>query len=334
MPSITPSSCHLLPIELWTEIFIYLPREAVAVMSFTHGFFHPVSRPLLFQELTFHPYIFIPGYDAASASHTLPDPAEVDDALQRLQFWSSSEIASFVRTCIVTPWPHSRRTPRPVDPYILLTALFDSLPRFTSLRHLSLHGVPFTPTVMAKLSLLPSLSVLEVKHSIATEGRLLDSAELATLRIANFRFNQNPDAAVNHWFPSLCPDTLHRLDLMYSERLLNHIEGAHEFSRVQTLKIDMGRHSKKSLNLGRFLSKFPAIKQLEVSLWRIEDPQDIFAQLTEPHHLTSLRVGLPSFDTRYLEALCAVFPGLMDLHIRTFVELDNWSQSPENSSPN
>ncbi|KAF8206877.1 hypothetical protein K438DRAFT_1483360, partial [Mycena galopus ATCC 62051] len=80
------------PNELWLEIFRSLPRDTLKALSLTS--FKGISRPLLFTHLDFHPYTLYSGEVVL-----LPRKTEVNRSLERLDFWSSDEIARHVRSC-------------------------------------------------------------------------------------------------------------------------------------------------------------------------------------------------------------------------------------------
>ncbi|KAJ7323554.1 hypothetical protein DFH08DRAFT_969104 [Mycena albidolilacea] len=96
----------------------------------------------------------------------LPSAAEVDRYLERLAFFSSTEIAPFVRYCDVSvreSWQISPSSdPLSADtPYILLDALFDRLEQFPGLQLQARH-IHFTHVRADILCGLPTSSGLRI----------------------------------------------------------------------------------------------------------------------------------------------------------------------------
>ncbi|KAJ6630540.1 hypothetical protein B0H10DRAFT_833176 [Mycena sp. CBHHK59/15] len=132
-----------IPDEMWSEIFAHLPRDALVHVHLAQWRFHCISRPLLFSEFSFHPKNVkrLPG---TTSRVELSQEELVDLVLQRLEFWSSSGIALFIRTCRVIGWRNSAVH----NPYPLLAAFFISFPRFTNLFRLYMIKVQYNQIFM------------------------------------------------------------------------------------------------------------------------------------------------------------------------------------------
>ncbi|KAJ6498878.1 hypothetical protein C8R45DRAFT_797285, partial [Mycena sanguinolenta] len=81
--------------ELWIdEIFPGLPRDTIKALSLTSEMFRDLSRPFVFAHFVFHPYAV-----GTERDIILPPNIMVDRALERLEFWTSTDIAPHVRSC-------------------------------------------------------------------------------------------------------------------------------------------------------------------------------------------------------------------------------------------
>ncbi|KAJ6457365.1 hypothetical protein C8R45DRAFT_1033500 [Mycena sanguinolenta] len=372
------------PEEIWSEIFLHLPRAALPQVNLTQRTFHHIVHPLLFRHLEFHPYNCLAGYSSVNCPPSglgIPDEEHVIFLLQRLQFWSSSDIAPLVRTCRVSNWSKAAIPPngwifrRTDDPYILLNAFFDALPRFTALHHLALTKVHFTQSGLKQLGLLRCLVNFEVLLCSIADGRVVDIGDLTPLHATQVTFRRHDvfsEGCVEHWVPLLNPQILTHLDLAHIPAVLSQIRASTgTFPSVKSLKITMDLCVP---SWARILSKFPAIEVLDISRLRFCGYDKVSEPHVPPHGLltalreytgpeellqflvpipTLRRVTLPKWCTRtfddlvqfgvtgtvnnvsslkvnivnpatvkfYFEAVCAVcivFPGLAELHVKIF----------------
>ncbi|KAJ7145637.1 hypothetical protein C8R44DRAFT_896735 [Mycena epipterygia] len=269
-----------IPSEIWAEIFTGLPREALL--------------PITLAQWSFHP---------------LPEADHIDRYLQRLQFWSSAEIAPLVRTCRVTQWPpglkyawHWQYGTTMDNPFILLEALFDSFPYFTNLRHLLFNDIHFTQIGMENLCLLPKLTTLEVYYCTVAEEAVVST--LVPLHLSEFRLAQHVHRnSVDHWVPWVCAGTLRHLHIPYNERLFTRLEDHPSFPSVRLLKIDLN-HETTSRDLV-LISKFTGVEVLIIhgslhfgDSWepphlRLRDWTSL-KKYTGPHQLLHLLLPIPS----------------------------------------
>ncbi|KAJ7304778.1 Fungalysin metallopeptidase-domain-containing protein [Mycena albidolilacea] len=150
------------PEELLLEIVQHLPKEALQHVSLAHRTLWRISRPFLFADFVFHPY----GMDRVRWPWhpvCLYDEAQ-DREIQRLDFWSSPEIAPFVWSCSVIPL--SSREWAKQEAVNMQTALlrifFKRLPHFTGIHHFHACMVRFTRTGLANVCGLPRLARLQI----------------------------------------------------------------------------------------------------------------------------------------------------------------------------
>ncbi|KAJ6542617.1 hypothetical protein B0H19DRAFT_303964 [Mycena capillaripes] len=265
-----PAANHLLefvPDEIWSEIFKFLPHDTLIHLHIAESRFHRIARPLLFHEFDFHPY-GLTGRTNVTECHpsafALPQEQHVAFLLQRLKFWSSKEIAPFIRICRITPWSFTAETYRSLgweicnltSPIVVLLAFFHSLPRFTNLRHLVARYVPFDGIGIQNLSLLPKLSRVEIKwcliiHSTPTQ-----------LSLSSFSLTTTHQSTGNTWLPILRTDTLRSLDIpLHNEPLIAQICAGGPFPRVTDLRIEVAEPTLSHL---RILPKFPATETLNI----------------------------------------------------------------------
>ncbi|KAF7340992.1 hypothetical protein MSAN_02084600 [Mycena sanguinolenta] len=263
--------------------------------------FHRIAHPLLFRDLEFHPYVCLAVTNCPPSGLLVPEEERISSLFHRLQFWSSPDIARLVRTCRVSDWSNEdvilpncgtngRTFRRAEDPYILLTAFFDALPRFASL-----------PT-----GLLRNLRILEVNLCSVVQGEVVDTGELASLHVTQFTFRHHPVAepCVENWVPLLNPLILTHMNLAYNEGVLAQIVQATTttFPCVRSLNITM-RLSLPSWS--QILSKFPAIEVLQVKRFRcdnaVSEPREPLRELlpalskyTGPAQLLQFLVPIPT----------------------------------------
>ncbi|KAJ7451545.1 hypothetical protein FB451DRAFT_1283545 [Mycena latifolia] len=282
-----------IPAELLDEIVVHFSpttdRETLRHLSLTNRRFHRVSHPLLFANFKFHPYSVVQNtyyfVDMAPEDLILPLEPVLNRARQRLEFWVSEKIATCVLECEVDPldFEYSGRTPPPgEDPYALLAAFFQALPRFVNLQHFSGFHVHFTRIAMMNLCTLPKLSTVSIKMCHVATGEILDPpSKMLELDVLTFCDSRKLGA---WWFRALCLNTLRVLDLGVSEALdQDFFFGAHSsvprFPNVHTLRIDLRRWTEPSHLFS--LSKFPAVKSLTLAHWLglSLDPPDLSPEL-------------------------------------------------------
>ncbi|KAJ7644749.1 hypothetical protein FB45DRAFT_784736, partial [Roridomyces roridus] len=156
------SHCERVPNELWLDIFQLLPRSSIKHIYATDRKFANASRALLFRHLVFHPYLI--RHASWDPGLALPASPLLQIELERLEFWSSDEIALLVRECTVAPRSREETEAEPVpledadSPHILMTLFLDRLGKFTGLKKLFASKVKFTQVGLATLCQLPLLT--------------------------------------------------------------------------------------------------------------------------------------------------------------------------------
>jgi hypothetical protein len=115
-------SRQIFPNELWLEVTAHLPPPAVRNLSSTHRALYDIARSLGFTELKLYPY----PYDLQ------PLKEQIDDALQRLSFYSSPKTAPNVRSCTARShyerWQGSAQLDDEKSPHILMNAFSNAFP--------------------------------------------------------------------------------------------------------------------------------------------------------------------------------------------------------------
>ncbi|KAF7349167.1 L-aminoadipate-semialdehyde dehydrogenase [Mycena sanguinolenta] len=214
----------IFPTELWLEVFSRLPPAAHRSLSSTHRTLYDIARPLGFTEFTLYMY----PYDLQ------PEKAQLDDALERLRFWTSPRIAPHVRSCTTSQnmdWQGAWG--EQTDEHVLISAFFERLPRFTGLERLHADDIRFTRTGITNLCGLPALTYVGVSGWTIPPLEHMDPA--LTLRVAGF-LARHGYLMNNTWFSLLSRDTLRELEL-YKPLALASSE-VQFFPNVHTLRIE------------------------------------------------------------------------------------------------
>ncbi|KAJ6525227.1 hypothetical protein DFH09DRAFT_1371933 [Mycena vulgaris] len=266
------SSVHI-PTELWDEVVGHfspgVDHDTLKHLTLTNRCLHHLSRPLLFTNFKFQPYtVVISIHGMYTGDLLLPLAPELDRARQRLEFWASEAIARHVLHCDVQPLEFEesgRVPPAGEDPYTLLAAFFDFLPRFVNLQHFGGFHVHFTRATVMNLGVLQKLSSVSIDSMcLVADDEILDPPS-KLLKLNVFGFANNDQG--HWWFRALCPDTLRVLQMDISD-LVDHsffYKSLTRFPNVHTLNITLGRIM-GSQHLTQ-LSKFPAVKDLTLTEW-------------------------------------------------------------------
>ncbi|KAJ6525238.1 hypothetical protein DFH09DRAFT_1329048 [Mycena vulgaris] len=338
-----------LPVELWDEVFTHLSREDLQHVHLVDHLFHRLSNPLLFRTVTFHfdkiatprsdeQYDFSPDEQSDSSSDEQddspavvpPTPAEVavvENALMRLEVWSSPAIAPLVRVCtILAP------SPRRFGPYALpetglpcpFLVFFHALPNFTSLREFTASHIRFCDVDVAHVCLLPNLAKMD------TRSCTMMNHSPFKLDVSHFSFRGNAFYADtgDQWIRALRPDTLQSLSIQ--RKLIRYITDLeYTFPHVNTLIFEGSDLSTIAESLP-LLSKFPAVQTLtmtseeaipagtnpDVSVSELPSIRNFtgpwgllrFLSLSHLHHLTLTDSSFPDFvsELRKIQILNSV----------------------------
>ncbi|KAJ7644746.1 hypothetical protein FB45DRAFT_1116466 [Roridomyces roridus] len=272
------SARERVPTEIWLEIFGHLPRSSLKQTSLTQREFKIPSRTLLFDHFRLQPYA---SHYARSGAvpHT---PAVVQRNLERLDFWSSAEIAPLVREYSIaveqiTDLPAKTDT----SPFVVLAAFFDRFERLTGLKKLSAQGVHFSQTGVIGLCRSSVLVDLEVKHCYIMPGERIDTTGLQ-LRLSRFRYSHpwsgtRPNPAdvekPDLWIPLLHPEHLRVLHVWVDPQLKVMSETmalGPTFPHVHKLitSVDPGTLARNRLAW----DKFPGVRTLDLMAWGYRIP--------------------------------------------------------------
>ncbi|KAJ6563819.1 hypothetical protein B0H19DRAFT_73010 [Mycena capillaripes] len=222
---------ELLPEELWIEILQDLPKETLQNVALSHRTLRRISRPFLFVTLVFHPYavayisqdIDRVRWPEAEEPMLLSEEAQGHE-LERLNFYSSTEIAPLVRTCRLSPVLAEAWAENELDmATALLTAFFERLPQFTSIRYLHAYMVRFTQTGLENLCLLPALSRLEIILGTIVEPINCYSLHLDRVTSFQLRHAHHSIPIFDSWMRLLRPTQLVELYLGLGSRLFADI---------------------------------------------------------------------------------------------------------------
>ncbi|KAJ7749625.1 hypothetical protein B0H16DRAFT_868341 [Mycena metata] len=190
--------------------------------------------------------------------------------MERLEFWTSTEIAPFVRICDVRPYPPSHPSHpdccRTDEPYILLFSFFERVVRFTNLRLLSFIGVHFTQTFLTNLCRLPELTTLSVTNYAAALGHDIDFSQVKFQNLLELSLHDRiPGEGTDHshWLRLLRPEFLTRLSIRLHSSHISEIDRRPSFPHVTKLTLTLATSS-QTPDIRRFLSKFPALRILEI----------------------------------------------------------------------
>ncbi|KAF7336035.1 L-aminoadipate-semialdehyde dehydrogenase [Mycena sanguinolenta] len=253
------------PAELWLEVCSHLPPAARRSLSSTHRTLYDIARPLGFAEFTLYTY--------PNGFH--PRRAQLDDALERLRFWTSPRIAPHVRLCFTREvthlWQRSTSAQKDHSEHVLITAFFERMPHFTGLERLHADGIRFTRTGTINLCGLPALRYLEVSGRTTLIQEHVDPA--VTLRVANMKMRLDYPTE-NAWFSVLSRDTLRELNLPYALALAK--SDVTPFPNVRTLRTgglpDM-------IHAVQIFSKFPNLRSFSSpygdTLWNLTPAQEL-----------------------------------------------------------
>ncbi|KAJ7840149.1 hypothetical protein B0H13DRAFT_2101217 [Mycena leptocephala] len=295
--------------ELWLEIFNYLPRDTLKDISLAHHNFCRITRPLLFAHFDFHPFALGP-----NGTLFLPSAAEVAISLERLEFWSSDEIAPLVRSCDLTPC-HQIPLFDAATPYVLFNTFFERITRFTGLRRLRSRNIHFTSTAVANLCLMSSLAILHVDH--------FEVAAMITR-----------EDGLDHWIPLLSPEHLRELSITCNLGLFS--ENRRNLCDVGWGVLAAGSDSEPRTH---HREPFPALKEYTGHLEALPIflPRDTLTRVTlflcssqhvirqlqshsAPLNITSLDAKFSTFDHATLGTLVGLLPRLTELRIRIILD--------------
>jgi hypothetical protein len=236
------------PNELWLEIFSHLPPDALINLSSTDRALYAIARPLGFTEFRLKPY----PYDYN------PPPALLDAALQRLNFWSSPQVAPHVRLCTArhytVGWDGSQVMNDDKAPHVLMNAFFENLPKFTGLQQLYTERTEFTQLGVTNLCALPALTLLDISASKVAHGERINPASL-TLHVSTFLGRMDWDHMNDLWISLLSRDSIRELNIDPMALAKPEVQ---PFPNVHTLTVENSYI--RTSDILAISTKFPALR--------------------------------------------------------------------------
>ncbi|KAJ7612895.1 hypothetical protein DFH06DRAFT_1344808 [Mycena polygramma] len=224
--------------------------------------------------------------------------------MERLDFWFSDDIAPLVRSCEITPstgpgdFQHQ-------NPWLLLDAMLERLPRFSGLRHIQMVRVQMNQIGAESLCSLSNLKHLNAEQCSVDPDGGIDTTNLK-LRVSSFPFRGNleiytdarqrgdPPRAQTHWAEMLDRDSLREVDAcpvcnLFSlsdedDRDYVYSEELPPFSNVRKLSAWMMLENMEENPA--VLEKFPAVRTLALESWGSPEdsdelPEDVLPVLAE-----------------------------------------------------
>ncbi|KAJ6498888.1 hypothetical protein C8R45DRAFT_1210775 [Mycena sanguinolenta] len=268
-------SLSQIPNELWLYILRGLSRDTLKALCLTSSIFKNLCRTFLFAHFNFHPYAVRDG-----ATIVLPLAVVVNRALERLEFWTSDDIAPHVRLCKIIPW-QCQSTPRwekiglvwsmtwdffvTDSPYILIAPFFESLEKFTRLRSLHAEEIHFTQSAVASLCRAPAITDIQLVRCKVAVGEHIDTTSLC-LGVSRFALcDLRIDEIGRLWIPLLRPECLR--ELRCNPRIFGgNVAAAPVFPLVHTLSTTVNFPDSTMSYVFSVLSKFPAVEILSMDI--------------------------------------------------------------------
>ncbi|KAJ7677799.1 hypothetical protein DFH06DRAFT_1421964 [Mycena polygramma] len=185
-------------------------------------------------------------------------------------FWSSPEIAPFVRSCCISTKDvpryekdSSEWTCATETPYILLDAVLERLARFTCLQRLEARDLHFTQARVDIISRLPPLSKLLVRWCTVAPHEHIEPLS-HTLHVSEFDLSpgHNKEKGNEFWIPMLHPGHLRTLRARFNPRCMSRPVDIPAFPIVQSLDAFMDLPT-PAQNIS-ILTKFPAVRVLRL----------------------------------------------------------------------
>ncbi|KAJ7735725.1 hypothetical protein B0H16DRAFT_1764788 [Mycena metata] len=262
------------PNELWLEVLKNVSEydpTTLSSFSFTCRALNRVSRPLVFSQFNFTPYLV-----TSKDELRLPSSTTIDRLLERLAFWSSADIAPFVRYCniraLCAKWSWGAGTNEKAEwsvstdsPHILLDALFECLAQFTGLQRLRASHVYFTQAMVDILCRLPVLPFnLGIYWCYVAPGERVNPTQQA-LRVSKLDIvsEKEREYSDDHWILLLHPEHLRSLRADFDARFMGQtLDAIPSFPNVEELTVTLNLPT-PSKNLG-ILYKFPAVRILKL----------------------------------------------------------------------
>ncbi|KAJ7931135.1 hypothetical protein B0H13DRAFT_1858003 [Mycena leptocephala] len=282
--------------EIWLEILSQLPHAILLDLALVNRTFARQCQQVLFRRFEFHPYA-----RESDGSLLLPEPRDMEQALRRLDFWTSEAISPNVRRCDVSQWFRygSRKFSASPDsePYALLSTFFSRIGNFPKLVHLTFRDIQLSSAHLTILCGLPALRTLAVDRCEVTGSS--DAIDGQTLRVQMFTFADEfaKKDALHPWLPLLDFRSIHTLSLDCNLQGLSKEFPRFAAVKVATLRTEIANGAAAQECI-RLLGHFPAIAELKLANSGHETPAKIPNVDPAAAALTKLAIScelLPAF---------------------------------------
>ncbi|KAJ7059772.1 hypothetical protein C8F01DRAFT_1370632 [Mycena amicta] len=223
-----------LPMELWLEIFSHLPGTETKTLRRLSAYcrtFHAAARGLVFSE-----------FRCRATRSTESDDERNSQVLRRLQFWCSSDISRFVRSCVL---------------YNEHPGIFDALRYFPQLETLEVAGIDLDQSHLDVVCSLESLVELRVTHCATVAFKSAPSSSAIRCHLARVLINTSLCSLV---YPLLLPT--HLVHLSITSCRIDQVFGAPNtpiFPLLRFLSLDLTTFG---YGHAEILVKFPAVEVL------------------------------------------------------------------------
>ncbi|KAJ7162850.1 hypothetical protein C8R46DRAFT_1101682 [Mycena filopes] len=336
--------------ELWLDIFhhlYHLSKETLRAVSLTQRAFHSMSRQVIFADFSFRPYGLL-GLSDLDLPLLPNEAADLALHLDRIEFWTSAEIAPLVRSCRIAPLIIS-----PADGWssdnggAVLDVFLQKLPRFTALRQIHATYMNLAPALIS-LSCLPNLEHLRLEYSsqhqhsvkrvtILTPPSSLGWNELMqAMRSSHLRelvilvpaLELQVLRAILHNTPTF--PNVHRLSLStlaatHAFTILVKFPAVDTPSFIGESQVGLQTDGRCNLPLLRSYSgpsnifrglTLPRLRELVIDdAWGVDSFFQVLEALPAPLNITLLAVTLRGFNYTALRTLCGNIPSLIELRV-------------------
>ncbi|KAJ3790523.1 hypothetical protein GGU10DRAFT_159055 [Lentinula aff. detonsa] len=278
------SNIHL-PVELWSYIFLHLDINCLRNSALICSSFRWLARCYMYSRLTI---VCEYSWEAFIYTFKTSQRRGLADALERLRFVASPDIAPLIQTCSLQfqIWPDP-----PFEP--VLNFLCDHLHLLVNLQQLEFHNILLTPRRASNISTLPSLKHLLFKECSMHNGTVYSKIPTRFLTISRDNdASYNPDE-LPCWLALVEPDKLLGLKLVTSRATVETL------SELTNTDIVLPRLRSLYLNRDKKVMPCPALSAIVNKC-----PSLVHLHLREPEPEKSLEAALQ------LEDLRCTLPGL------------------------
>lgn len=229
---IRPTKRRFLPPEVWLAIFEFggLGASDISNVRLTCISFATLAKPQAFSTFDFIPFILTAEETCYRWAFT---SEHVQRLTQRLNFWTSLEIAPMVRECRVHPVYCSDDALSSLDAkgdaHELINAFFSVFPNFRNLSRLECQHIPFSYNALNSLDQNSNLTTLHVEDcniiSIVAPPRQLKVADVHFYsRFSEYGSRELRGSTIG-WLDILHPHSIRSVSIALWEPKLSHLRG-------------------------------------------------------------------------------------------------------------